>query len=408
MKYSEEFLKAVPKSDLHLHLDGSLRLATLIELAQQEKIELPSYTEAGLKELVFKDSYGNLGEYLHGFMYTCAVLRSAENLERCAYELAIDNQNEGVRYIEVRFAPQLHMDNMGMTMEVILESVNNGLKRAEQEFNSRETVQNGEEPPFHYGIIACAMRMFGKSNFSPYYTRLYSVHKYMPDKEVIKLGALELARAIVRIRDEKGIPIVALDLAGQEHGYPAEYFKDAYDFAHRNFMGKTVHAGEAYGAESIFQAITQTHADRLGHCYSLFDHNKIVDPDIKDKEKYTESLSSFIADSRIGVEVCLTSNMQTNPELKDLTTHAFGKMLEKRLAVSICTDNRLVSNTTVTKELKLATDHFEVTPRVLKDLLAYGFTKSFFPGPYHEKRVYSKRVMNYYDKVAKAHGVEFA
>jgi adenosine deaminase len=102
-RYSSEFLRAMPKADLHLHLDGSLRPSGLIDMAKRSKVELPSYSEAGLFELVFKDSYQNLGEYLHGFQYTCAVLRDMENLEQAAYELAQDNIAEGVNYIEVRF-----------------------------------------------------------------------------------------------------------------------------------------------------------------------------------------------------------------------------------------------------------------------------------------------------------------
>ncbi|MEI8346069.1 MAG: adenosine deaminase family protein, partial [Pseudomonadota bacterium] len=283
--YPLPFIQEIPKTDLHLHLDGSLRLATLIDLAKQFKVELPSYTEEGLRELVFKDSYQNLGEYLHGFMYTCGVLRWPEALERVSYELAIDNQKEGVRYIEPRFAPQLHMDNKNMSMELILESVNKGLERAANEFNARQEVQKGEEPPFDYGIITCAMRSFGPS-FSPYYGKFYALHQYADSIEVIKMAALQLARGIVKIRDERGIPIVGLDLAGQEDGYPAEYFKEAYQYVHRYFMHKTVHAGEAYGAESIFQALTDLNADRLGHGYYLFDWDKVSDPAITDKQHY--------------------------------------------------------------------------------------------------------------------------
>ena len=108
--YSADFIKEMPKSDLHLHLDGSLRLESLIEMAKRSQLTLPSNTVAGLKELVFKESYNNLGEYLHCFQYTCGVLRNMENLEQASYELAIDNQQEGVNYIEVRFAPQLLID----------------------------------------------------------------------------------------------------------------------------------------------------------------------------------------------------------------------------------------------------------------------------------------------------------
>ncbi|HOX23902.1 MAG TPA: adenosine deaminase family protein, partial [Elusimicrobiales bacterium] len=123
---SSKFIKKIPKSDLHLHLDGSLRLSTLIELAKQEKVKLPSYETAGLKEQVFKGSYANLGEYLKGFAYTCAVLQTLENLERAAKELVEDNIAEGVRYIEVRFAPQLHTSHL-LSIEDVLRAVARGL-----------------------------------------------------------------------------------------------------------------------------------------------------------------------------------------------------------------------------------------------------------------------------------------
>ena len=404
MKVSKEFLQEIPKTDLHLHLDGSLRIPTLIELAQTDKVQMPSYTEEGLRELVFKDSYNDLGEYLHGFMYTCNVLRKLENIERCGYELAIDNQNEGVRYIEVRFAPQLHVDDENLSMEAILDSLNSGLDRAKKEFNNRKEVKDGNEPHFDYGIIACAMRMVGPA-FSPYYGRLFGAHKYSTDMDVIKMGALELAKAVVKIRDEKGIPIVGFDLAGQEDGYPAEDFVEAYDFVHSNFMHKTVHAGEAYGAESIFQAISDLHADRLGHCYYLFDADKVTDPLIEDKKQYIDSLVSFIAEKRTTVEVCLTSNLQTNPNLKDIRQHSFAKMLEHKISATIGTDNRLVSNTTVSRELGLVVDNFDITPKMFKNLIVYGFKRSFYHGTYPEKRAYVRQAMNYYEKLAKKHGV---
>lgn len=403
--YSEEFLREIPKTDLHLHLDGSLRLSTLIDIAKKDKIELPSYTEEGLKELVFKDKYNNLGEYLSGFQYTCSTLRSLENLERCSYELAVDNQNEGVRYIESRFAPQLFMNNKDLTMEKIFEAIDKGFSRAATEFNQRKEVLEGDEPEFHYGIIACAMRMFGP-NFSPYYQNFYNVHEYSSDEDTIKLGALELAKAVVKIRDNTGIPIVGFDLAGQEDGYPADWFRKAYNFVHKNFMHKTVHAGEAYGAESIFQAITELHADRIGHGFYLFDPNKVYNPEIINKQKYIDDLSSFVADKRVTIEVCLTSNMQTNSALKSIHDHSIKKMLEKKICTTFCTDNRLVSNTTVSKEIKLAVDNFNITPSDLQNIIAYGFRKSFYPGSYAAKRAYSQKVMQYYDKVSKKHGVD--
>lgn len=406
MKYPYEFIKEMPKSDLHLHLDGSLRLETLIDLAKSQKIELPSYTPEGLKETVFKESYANLGEYLRGFQYTCDVLRDYEAIERASYELAIDNQNEGVLYIEVRFAPQLLIDNTkDLSMHKVLEASTKGLDKAKNEFNSKEEVKNGVVPPFNYGIICCAMRMFEPDGFSPYYTNLFNVVENSKSSQVIKLAAMELARASVKLRDEYGLPIVGIDLAGQEEGYPAHNFKEAYEYAHKNFMHKTVHAGEAYGAESIFQAITECYADRIGHGYSLFIPELILDPQIKNKPDYINELSSYIADRRTVIEVCLTSNKQTNPNLKDIKEHKFKDMLEARMATTICTDNRLVSNTTVTDEYKLALDNFDIPLKRLKDIVAYGFKKSFYPGHYVEKRKYAKQVMQYFDKVCEKHGL---
>lgn len=405
-RYSDAFIRDIPKTDLHVHLDGSPRLSSLIEMAREGKVHLPSYTESGMRELVFKDSYADLPEYLKGFAYTCAVLRDLENLERVSYELAMDNIAEGVCYIEPRFAPQLLMDNRSLTMEGILEAVDKGLRRAKTERNAMPEVREGGLPPFDYGIIACAMRMFGARGYSPYYDDFFSLHGYSKPIEVIKMAAVEVARGVVRIRDERGIPIVGFDIAGQEAGYPAGQFRAAFDYVHENFMHTTVHAGEAYGAESIFQAITDLHADRLGHGYFLFDVDKVTDPEIRDRRQYTERLASFIADQRVTIEVCLTSNLQTNPGLRDLRNHSLGKMLERRLSVTLCTDNRLVSNTTVSKEIRLALESFDIGPKMLKNMIVYGFKRSFFPGPYAEKRNYVRQLITHYETVSRRHGID--
>jgi adenosine deaminase len=396
-RYPDAFIREIPKTDLHVHLDGSLRLPSLIEMAREGGTNLPSYTEEGMRELVFKESYADLPEYLEGFAYTCAVLRDLENLERAAYELAMDNIEEGVCYIEPRFAPQLLMDNRGLTMERVLAAVDKGLGRAKAEFNARPEVGEGGLPPFDYGIIACAMRMFGGSGYSPYYDAFFALHGESAPAEVIRMAAAEVARGVVRIRDELGIPIVGFDIAGQEAGHPAGQFREAFDFVHENFMHKTVHAGEAYGAESIFQAITDLHADRLGHGYFLFDVDKVADPGIADKREYVDRL--------VTIEVCLTSNLQTNPWLTDVRDHSLGRMLERRLSTTLCTDNRLVSNTTVSKEIRLAVENFDIGPKALKNMIVYGFKRSFYPGPYAEKRDYVRRLITRYEAVAEKYGV---
>jgi adenosine deaminase len=212
------------------------------------------------------------------------------------------------------------------------------------------------------------------------------------------LASLELARAAVRARDEEGLPIVGFDLAGREDGYPASDHQEAYDFVHRSFMHKTVHAGEAYGPESIFQAITDLHADRIGHGYHLFSP-ELCGPGVADPEEYVRRLARYIADRRITIEVCITSNLQTNPTIKTVQNHVLGRMLAENLSATLCTDNRLVSHTTVSRELQLAIEAFGMDLKQLRNTIVYGFKRSFFPGPYNERRRFVRQVIDHYDRV---------
>jgi adenosine deaminase len=395
MKITRDFIEKIPKTDLHVHLDGSIRLATLIDLAGEDRVELPAYTEEELKKTVFKDTYKNLEEYLRCFGYTTAVLQRESALERVAYELALDNQAEGVRYLEVRFAPQLHQ-NKGLSIRHVVEAVHRGLKRAREEFNDREVIRSGKEPPFEYGLIVCAMRMFDY-NYSKYYDSLLDVHRHSERKWIYSLASQELVRAAVKVRDSLGLPIVGFDLAGMEKGYPAGYFKAAFSLAHKRFLKKTVHAGEDYGPESIFQAITECYTDRIGHGVHLFSPDMIQDNGIKDREAYVDNLVQYIADRRITVEVCLTSNLQTNPGIENLLEHSFMKMRDAKLSVTFCTDNRTVSNTTVTDELVKAVKTFDIDTEELRKYVVYGFKRSFYPGTYLQKRNYVRQVFDYYE-----------
>lgn len=394
-------IEKLPKTDLHVHLDGSVRLSTLVDLAREYHVQLPSYTDDGLKSIVFKDKYQNLGEYLEGFNYTVKVLQSEVALERVAYELAQDNQAEGVRYVEVRFAPQLHVHSH-LAIENVVKSVNRGLARAKDEFNRRREVASGEEPPFEYAIVACALRYFTEGT-SEYYDKILHVHRFSSPERVFALASMELAQAAVRMRRQYGLPVTGFDLAGMEAGYPAENHVQAYQHAHKNFLKKTVHAGEAYGPESIFQAITDLHADRIGHGTFLLDESMISDPTIEDKQRYVRDLAQYIADRRITLEICLTSNMQTNPSLARLEDHSFLAMRQARLSTTFCTDNRTVSNTTVSKEIALALKHLALSATDLKRNLIYGFKRSFFPGTYLEKRAYVRRIIDYYEKIEREH-----
>lgn len=395
-KSLEDLIRRIPKNDLHVHLDGSIRLETIIELSKQDDLVLPSYTVEGLNELVFKDQYDSLEDYLTTFGYSGAVLQKPENLERVAYELAIDNQNEGVRYIEVRFAPQLHI-NERMDMARVLESVNKGLERAQKEFNQKPEIKEGNEPPFFYSIIVCAMREFGP--WSLFFKNFIESFTFSDKEEIYRLASLELAKGSVRIRDKLGLPITAFDLAGAEAGHPAQDHWEAFQYVHEAFMHKTVHAGEGFGPESIFQAITELHADRIGHGYFLFDVDKINNPEIEDKSKYVSDIAQYIADRRITIEVCLTSNLQTNPDVEKISNHTFGKMLKNNLSTTFCTDNRTVSKTTVTNEIMLALKNFEMSEKELRNSIIYGFKRSFFPGKYLEKRRYVRKCLNYYDEI---------
>lgn len=390
-----DYLAALPKTDLHVHLDGSLRLPTLIELAKSSRVELPSYEEAGLKETVFKPAYADLREYLAGFQYTVAVMQSAEALERVARELAEDNLAENVRYLEVRFAPQLHL-NSQLNMRQVLEAVTRGLRSAQTAHNQRPEVRQGADVPFHFGIIVCALRWFMPA-MSPYYARLFEVMSYAREKEIFAAASLELARAAVSLRDEHGLPIVAFDLAGAEDGNPAVDHQEAYLYAHRHFLRKTVHAGEAYGPESIFQALTDCHADRIGHGTFLFAPERVRDAAIARPDLYVKQLVESVAHRRICVEVNLTSNLQTLPDMKHIADHPLGDMVAHNLSATICTDNRLVSHTTVTRELTLAAEHFDLTPAQIRNLVVAGFKGSFFPGDYREKRVFVRQVLNRID-----------
>jgi adenosine deaminase len=398
--FSDDFLRALPKTDLHCHLDGSLRLGTLIDLAAQQRVALPSMTEDGLRQLVFKPWYRDLPDYLQGFAYTTAVLRDAEAIERVAFELGEDCLAEGVRYLEVRFAPQL-LVRPGLDVVDVLAAVTRGLDRVRREHEASEGVRARGEPPFRFGIIACALRFFS-AGFGPYYADLLGVLGQWPVPEVYGAASLSLARLVVDARDRLALPIVGFDLAGAEAGHPASDHIAAYDHAHRHFLKRTVHAGEAYGPESIFQAITRLHADRIGHGTHLYGVTQVA---VDDPHRYVRNLSEYIADRRILMEVCVTSNLQTMPELRRVEDHPVGRMIQDRLSVSFCSDNRLVSDTTVSRELGLVCRAFALSPEELRNVVLHGFKRSFFPGTYREKRAYVRRVIDHYDQVARAFGV---
>jgi adenosine deaminase len=279
-----------------------------------------------------------------------------------------------------------------------VRAVSDGMSRAKTGHNASAAVQSGDDIPFEYGLILCAMRSFNE-DMGPYYAQLLRSLTYTPRKRVFAAASLELARAAARLVRDRGLPVVAFDLAGEESGYPAIDHREAYEYAHRNFLKKTVHAGEAYGPESIFQAITECHTNRIGHGTFLFAADMVRDPDIEDPLAYTRSLAEYIASQRMTIEVCPTSNLQTTPEIRSMAEHPVLKMIDYGMSVTICTDNRLVSNTTVSRELELVADKLPITRQHFRNLVVAGFKGSFFPGSYRSKRAFVRRVIDRYERL---------
>lgn len=393
-----ELLRIVPKSELHSHLDGSMRLTTLIELAVAQGVQLPSFEVEWLTREVFKPHYSNLSEYLLGFAYTCAVLEDFEAMERVAYEMAFDAIQDGVRYLEVRFSPQ----RLVATSEdcvTAFKAVNAGLEKAAAQFNRSTPVQTGADIPFEYGIICCAMRNFGPG-MGRYFDALLNLLSNTSKRDVIRIASMDAVRAALVARDKFGVPVVAFDLAGEEAGYRAGHHYAAYEEAHHNFMRKTVHAGEAYGPESIYEALTKCHAERIGHGTFMFATERIQSPEIIDKEAYVAAIANYVATRRITVEVCPTSNLQTIPELQgEMAFHPVRKMIECGISVAICTDNTLISHTTLTRELLLTAEACQLTRAQLKRLVLAAFKGAFYPGSYTNKRKFIKRAADKIDEI---------
>jgi adenosine deaminase len=404
---TEAFLREIPKYDIHVHLDGSLRIPTLIELAREYNVELPTYDEVELRQKVFNGGYEHLPDYLEGFKYTVGVMQTARAVERIAYEFAVDNYSEGVRYFEVRFAPQLHAsinpdDNFNITE--VFQSVDAGLMRATNEFNCRLIEENREhEPKYDYGMIGCAIRGIFPG-MSRYYDALFAIHKDTVNGDMVSLASELLVRNIIHCRETYNLKIVAIDIAGAEDGFENKFHRKAYEVAHEYLMNKTVHAGEGFGPESIAQAVKQLHTDRIGHGFHLFNTSLISPDNSCHREEYVKRLVKYVSDRRIAFEVCLTSNLDTMPSLT-IDKHAFKDMLACNVSITLNTDNRLMSNTTTVNELKLAVDTFKLTNKQLKEIVICGFKRSFYHGSYAERRAYVRKIMNFYDVIAAKHGV---
>ncbi|AKT44060.1 adenosine deaminase [Chondromyces crocatus] len=330
-----EFFQQLPKTDLHVHLDGSIRLETLIDLARRGGIELPSFDPAELRKAMnLGENCGSLVEYLKAFDITLLVLQTEEALFRCAYELAEDAARENVRYMEVRYAPMLHTRE-GLHLTNVVEAVLAGLRAAHDKLGIESAV------------ILCGIR-----NISPE-------------------SSLEMAELAVAY---KGRGVVGFDLAGAEYDHPAKHHRAAFQLVRQNNINCTIHAGEAYGPESIAQALHVCGAHRIGHGCRL---------------RESGDLLHYINDQRIPLEVCPSSNVQTGA-VRDFASHPLKLYHNLGLRVTVNTDNRLVTDTTVSKELWRCHVEMGFSLDEIKALIVAGFKSAFLP--FHVKQGYLRRV----------------
>ena len=336
-----ELLQSLPKTDLHCHLDGSLRVESVIDMARQHNVELPEMTPAKLKKmLVMGKDCRSLVDYLKAFDITLQVMQWEDCLERSAYELALDAHAENVVYLEVRYAPCLHLRE-GLTLQQVNDAVLAGLKRAERETG------------IITGVIICGIRM-------------------MPPEESLRLAELAV--------EYKGKGVVGFDLAGPEANFPAKHHREGYYLVLDNNINCTCHAGEAFGPESISQALHYCGAHRIGHGTRLKENHDLLD---------------YVNDHRIPLEICPTSNVQTCA-VESMETHPLRFYYDYGLRVTINTDNRLISDTTVSKELLVACQTFNFSLNDVRNLIIHGVKSSFLG--YHEKVKLLRRVISEIDE----------
>ena len=314
-------LLALPKAELHVHLDGSLRPETMVELAREVGQALPSENPDELADAMKAEDTRSLVDYLEKFEITVSLMQSSGALERIAFELAEDNALENVRYLEVRYSPMLHTRG-GLPLTEAVEAPLRGLARAEEEYDIQTAV------------IICGLR-----NMDPSMSR-------------------DLADLTVAFKNRG---VVAFDLAGAEYNYPAKKHKDAFFTVINKNMATTIHAGEAYGPESIHQALHYCRANRIGHGTRLFEDRDLV---------------QFVNDFRIPLEICLTSNVQTRA-VPSYAEHPLRGYYDGGLVVTLNTDNRLMSATTVTDEYLHAHEELGFTWDELVHVARMGFESGF-------------------------------
>lgn len=321
---SLELLRRIPKTDLHCHLDGSLRMSTLLELGKAMGIPLPADDVAGLNRAFhIGKGFSSLEEYLAVFPISLAVMQEIHSIERIAEELTLDAAADGVRYLEMRFCPLLHT-RRGLQPDRVLEAVLAGAARGEQQTG---TVAR---------VIVAAIRSDGAS------------------------ASMQLSELAQAYRDRG---VVAFDLAGPEAGFPARDHAAAFASAARAGLPRTVHAGEGDGPASIRQAIADCSAQRIGHGCRL-----------------AEDLSLFreVVERGIPLEVCPSSNLHT-AVVPSIAAHPLRAQLAGGVRVTINTDNRLVSDTTSSEELARLSAEMGLDDALIFGLIQEGIAAAFAP-----------------------------
>ena len=345
---TRDLVHKLPKTDLHVHLDGSLRLGSILEMADEQKVKLPAKNADQLKKLVQPGfDCDSLEEYLKAFDTTLKVLQTPEALFRAAFELAEDAALENVRYVEVRYSPILHT-NAGLRAPEIIECVAEGLREAKRRYG----IMSGQ--------ILCGIR-------------------HMEPR-----SSLRLAEVAVAFKN-KGV--VAFDLAGAERNNPARDYADVFYLIRKNNVNCTIHAGEAYGPDSIQQALHVCGAHRVGHGTRLREDGALL---------------NYVNDHRIPLEICVTSNVQTKA-CDTFQSHPVRFYYDYGLRTIICTDNRLVTDTTMTDELCLLVDQYDFDIEDLRNITIYGFKSSFMP--FRKKREVMHQALKEFDAIVAEAGI---
>jgi adenosine deaminase len=337
VKLDDTVLQSLPKVLLHDHLDGGLRPQTVIELAREQGYTALPTSDAGeLADWFHRGAQrGSLATYLEGFAHTCGVMQTAEALERVAFEMMEDMHQDGVVYVETRFAPVFHT-NTGLHWDDVVNAVLRGLERGQAAYGVK------------FGLIICAMRNMHLSQ--------------------------EMAELAVDFR-ERGV--VGFDLAGEEGGFPPKKHIDAFHYIQRENFNITIHAGEAFGKESIWQAIQWCGAHRIGHATRLIE-DIALDPHDRTTVVKMGYLAQYVLDKRIPLEMCLSSNVDTGA-VDSLETHPFGVYYRSKFRVTLNTDDRLMSDTTMTKELRLAHELFDLDLDDIEKITINAMKSAFLP-----------------------------